>query len=818
MVAVRRLIALTTLGALALVAGAFVLAGQARTDALAAPDDVQQDIPPGHIVVSGQIQYIDRESDRNHPAAGVRVEIWDKDDGFPTTSEKLAEVRADANGFYESPPIPNTDRDGPGGEPGTTTQDIFFKLYTDSGPVALLEYGTNRQFVWQSYEINERTGLKSNVPDGLVSMGRLVIEENVRDVEALWTFVNMSEAWLFMQEKTGRTPGNLVGYWSNDLREGPKYDPESRELFFRYDSAGYADVVVQQTAYALLHDIYGTLPAGWEGCTAGPEEALTKPADTAACALVQGFASFLPLALYEEPIFTSLSVRALDMDAPEPVSPGWENGDTVPGRIAGAYWDLYEGDQTVETHDRFNATFDDIWDVFADRKPETMMAWWEGWKALGKDACGASGSLYQNSIDYNAGPDIQPIPDQVLDEDTSTSFDLLDYVSDEECGDDQLEFEITDYGDSQAGVELVNTSVISITPAANWFGQTRVRLNVSDQAQSIPVDFLVIVRSVNDCPIIEPRLEDPQPAQYGETIVIDVRGRGNDVEDSPGDLTWGVQMEPQDQTALTVTGADTGLITFELDSTILTDYNARVNVTLTDKDGCVAEFPTVLVWTARPNNPPFIFHERLTKEYIYPINTTIRVDLTGVANDDEDGPDDLEWFVNNPGDLDAQIARVTHQTFDFDPDVDFVGSNRVELEVRDSVGARATANITLTWKPADEFNVPPQILRNRLRGKTVGSFPDRPVSACYALADKAQDPDDPVRSLRWFLDDYNPSNLLISGSGTQQLCLTPRVGFIGCETARFIVRDPKGGEDSEEYTTCWREIKINLPRVDKTRY
>ena len=93
----------------------------------------------------------------------------------------------------------------------------------------------------------------------------------------------------------------------------------------------------------------------------------------------------------------------------------------MPGRIAGAFWDLDEHDETVEEHDAFNATFADIWEVFDVRRPETMAEWWAGWKALGKDSCGASGSLFQNSIDYNLAPNVAPIPDVVIDEDEGTS-------------------------------------------------------------------------------------------------------------------------------------------------------------------------------------------------------------------------------------------------------------------------------------------------------------------------------------------------------------------------------------------------------------
>lgn len=772
-----------------------------------------QDVPPGQIVVRGRIDYIDRESDKAHPAAGLRVEIWDKDKGFPDTSSKLAEARTDANGYFEAPPVVNQDRDGPGGEAGITGQDIFLKLFTDNGDVKLYQLGTKREFVWQSYDLNKDDGIQNNVGDGVVSMPRLLVQATTRDVEALWTFVNMAQAWLYMKSASGTDPGKVTGYWSRESTVGPKYDPATRELFFRDDTAGYGDVVVQHTAYALLHNIYGTLPAAWAGCTAGPDATIKSEVDPN-CALIQGFATFLPLAVFQDPLFESQTLRALDMDAPKPVTPGWNDGDRVPGRIAGAFWDLYENDQTVEEFDTFNARFADIWEVFRAKNPLTFAEWWAGWKALGKDTCGAVGSLYQNSIDYSSGLKLLPIPDVVLEEDQHTVLNLAHFITDADCPNDRLKLTIVDYGAPEAGVEQIGgTLMISVTPQLNWFGQTTVRIRVTDGPSTVNATFKVIVHSVNDCPRITPRILDPGSVRYAETITIDLAGHGVDIEDAPAQLQWRADIEPQYKD-ITVSGNGTQQLVFSLSPSIITDYSALVDIVLRDRDGCEVRQAIALNWTERPNQPPVIWMDRLTRQYQAPVNTTIHIDLTGVAGDAEDGPDPLEWFIDNSSDLTATTLKTSKRTFDFIPHPDFVGSTFPELVVKDSKGLQATAGITLTWVIT---NSKPIILRNLLLGKTVGaSKGGRPSpAACYALNDKAIDADDPVSSLLWFLRDYSTDNLTVTGQGTQAVCVRPRPGFVGCETARFVVRDPKGGTDSHEVTTCWREIKILLPYMQK---
>ncbi len=243
---------------LAFVTGVFVASGTAPHAAAGAPD---QTVSPDHIVVRGRIYYTDRLGDKNHPAAGLKAEIWDLDSGFPSTGEKLAEVTLDASGRFESQEISNDDRDGPTGQ-RAGTQDLFLKLFTDNGHVRLLKTGTTQDYSWNGYEINERDGLMRDVPDGLVAMPPLFINESTQDIGAMWTFVNLADAWLYMQAASGEDPGDVTAYWAKTSQDGPRYDIQNQDLHFRDEDAGYAQRVVYYEAFALLHNIYGVLARG----------------------------------------------------------------------------------------------------------------------------------------------------------------------------------------------------------------------------------------------------------------------------------------------------------------------------------------------------------------------------------------------------------------------------------------------------------------------------------------------------------------------------------------------------------------------------
>ncbi len=765
----------------------------------------QQEIPDGKIQVRGRILFIDRDSDRSHSAAGLRVEIWDKDERGFTTAELLGQTVTNAGGYFESGMLDNTDRDGPSGQL-EGTQDVFLKLFTNNGTVRLLEEGSGREFGWASYEVDARDGLRRNVPDGEVPFPALYLMESTRDVEALWSFVNLVEGWQFLKDRTERDPGPVLAYWSNINRDGPRYDPVARAIHLRDADAGYGSVVLQQEAYALLHNAVGTLPAAWMTCTAGPTEDLRSAVDPA-CAFVGGFATFFALAVRGDPEFASLAIQGANLDTLAAGAAGWSDGDTVPGRVAGAFWDLHDADTTEEFFDLYNASFGDIWEVMAVKAPETFAQWWAGWLALGKDGCRALGSLFQNTIDYNTAPNLAAINPIRMGEDTVVTIDLASLATDAECPDEELFYLLPEPGDPNAGVTLTPAGLLTVAPVENWFGSTVIRLAVSDGPATAEQTIPVVVESVNDVPVIAPRIQDRE-VRHGEPIAFDLAGRATDVEDAAALLTWDVELEPDDIPVIQVEGRGTNLLTFRLNAIVTEERSVRIVIIARDTEGGEGRQPVVLKWTPRPNNPPFIWPERLIREYEAAKNHNIVVDLTGVAGDSEDDANLLTWYAREVDH--AQIGGEGSQLLEFDPDVDYVGPDVVTLEVRDLQGASASGTITLTWTdPAGLNNQPPRILRNLLHGKTVGTN----GSACYSLADKAVDSDDPPQSLRWFATEYDGTDLRVNGQGTQQLCLLSRPEFRGCHEATFVVVDPKGAEDSEPIRSCWRPQVLYLPNI-----
>jgi hypothetical protein len=767
------------------------------------------------ITVSGRIMYQDRNLDRAHPAAGVKVEIWDKDSRGFGTGDLLDTTVTNSEGRFRSQEVPNVDDDN--GHPDAG-QDIYLRVYTLTDDVRLYKSGTtNQPFDWPSLDQPGGLGypLQRDVRDGEVRLQDMTAMASLKDVPALWSYVSMAQAINYFRSKTSGTPGPLKAFWASTSTDGPRYDPVSDTIYLRDGDASYEALVLQLAGLAVLDNLYGNLPAA---CGNAAEAELLVPGQ-ADCAWYQGFATAFALAVRgdpsltqpEPPRFSSPDV-SVDIDLAAAGSPGWQDGDLVPGRVAGAIWDLHEGDQTEEFYDKFNSTMADIWALIANARPTTMREFWQGWVRSGYDACQAAASLYQNTIDYNNPPAWTQLPELTLEEDDIMIVKLWQYISDVECADAMLSFEMQNRGDVNAGVAVETSDTgepeLVVQPVDNWFGQTDITLVGSDGAARVPLNLHVKVISVNDIPMIDPPVSDVEQ-ESGKPITLQLLEHGRDVEDARIQLAWYAEVPEGDRDKLSVAGAGTHTLTFTTDASVVYDYGVRVLLKVRDTQGGEGTQAIALRWSARPNTPPII-NSRLPREYEAPVNEPIAIDLEGMGSDLEDQATRLRWYAEHV--THAQVIGNGTQLLTFEPETDFIGDVPITLKLVDTGGLFATTGITLTWEPGVR-NQPPQIRPGRILPAVSGM--NRAI--VYDFRDAAFDPDHPVESLRWYAVNYDAVIIRAVGQGspTQRMTLHPRPGYTGCLNITFVVRDPAGGEASQETRVCWRQIEIYMPALAK---
>jgi hypothetical protein len=102
---------------------------------------------------------------------------------------------------------------------------------------------------------------------------------------------------------------------------------------------------------------------------------------------VQDWADFWAMAIRDNPLHSS----GWDLDVP----PGWPNGDTTSGRVAGALWDMYDlNPETAGTGvlhpDFYVGGLTPIWNLLTTPLANTFLEYWTRWKNAGNDRCAST--------------------------------------------------------------------------------------------------------------------------------------------------------------------------------------------------------------------------------------------------------------------------------------------------------------------------------------------------------------------------------------------------------------------------------------------
>jgi hypothetical protein len=109
-----------------------------------------------------------------------------------------------------------------------------------------------------------------------------------------------------------------------------------------------------------MYNLYGYIPSSMENHYMEKESNSTT-------AWAEGWANFFPLAVFNKPTFI-LGMNAThgviyDLEAPTWCwsQYGWDSGDKVEGRVAGALWDIF--DSQNDSYDTFSDGFQHVWNI-----------------------------------------------------------------------------------------------------------------------------------------------------------------------------------------------------------------------------------------------------------------------------------------------------------------------------------------------------------------------------------------------------------------------------------------------------------------------
>lgn len=333
-----------------------------------------------------------------HPATRIQVQAWDRDASTP--DDLLATGRAQADGSYQ---LCFDNDDGL----GNVGQDVYVKFITENGRWTVQRPGGSSYVTIDQGPDNvvdgSTTPLGTTQPSGSAVGAWRVYD----DVNNAWEFVphGPSNCW-DAQDTTCRK--RIVFNWPVTTGK-TGYDAVGDHVDLQAGDEDFPDVVVHETAHAIMDDVYEDSTEYQDTDCTGHQ---VPVAMSKACAWDEGFADWFALAVNGGSTL-DLTGGSIDLDKPEWSTSGWDDGDAVEGRVAGALLDL--SDKAIapgaDTWDRTSEGAANIWTTFlrsgdpAAYGRVNIRMFHQFWDQRTSDGFnvainGGLASAYQNTIDY----------------------------------------------------------------------------------------------------------------------------------------------------------------------------------------------------------------------------------------------------------------------------------------------------------------------------------------------------------------------------------------------------------------------------------
>lgn len=368
----------------------------------------------GEVVVYGAFYYYERD-DTQLPAPYVHVLLYDAD--VSGDDDLLASTITGEDGVWQIGPISNWDEDASG------ALDLYavFETLVEGEDLSYRQVTNSDKWVykWQIPSVVD-------VPDGSVNLGAYSIGNGNAWEPAMWIFQDLRRAWAYIYTNTSNNPGAVAVRWEQGVNSLSWCENDScccpsefipcasiGGVFIADGHVMSEDTVVHETAHQYMVNAMGFWfgpPNTWDDFNAcviqGHDFFDVK---TELCAWTEGWAYFLALAVYDDPVFTRGSGVSRDLEQPT-WGDGLAEGAMVEGRITGALYDLF--DTTSDGYDQISFGFNPIWEILSDLPEEdTFAEFWDSWQSSGRNQHLAIQAIYQNTIVFNNAPTLL-VPDR----------------------------------------------------------------------------------------------------------------------------------------------------------------------------------------------------------------------------------------------------------------------------------------------------------------------------------------------------------------------------------------------------------------------
>lgn len=377
---------------------------QTAPPTLATPELEHNPVPdtqPAVIMAPGQTSCVKgsfgyAEGAVNRLSPNITVEVWDAD--LWDAGDLLATGITNASGAYNIC-FPTDDPDGPFIDLG---QDVWVKFVTTNSRWRVQETGTGALFSWGSPVVYQ-LGASVTHNFGYLQPGDPKYHLGLQAFDAVNDFWKWKPGACWDSNDSAVNCKQVIVNWRWDSAVGTYFD--GSQVFLMANDPKARKVTVHEATHAVMSDVYEGTPIPGSG---GPHQ--IHLAANVGMAWVEGFAEWVPAAVYNSPSFDWADGSTLNLETPKWGTAGWSTGDATEGRVAGALIDLSDA-ANEQYWDRLSEgnVPGNIWKTFlgpaigAPRVQKSFKDFWTHRTADGFNvaASGALASVYQNTIDYS---------------------------------------------------------------------------------------------------------------------------------------------------------------------------------------------------------------------------------------------------------------------------------------------------------------------------------------------------------------------------------------------------------------------------------
>ncbi|MGQ9455457.1 MAG: Ig-like domain-containing protein [Armatimonadota bacterium] len=527
--------------------------------------------------------------------------------------------------------------------------------------------------------------------DGTYDAGTWHVVNGDTNEPAWWIMMDLNKAfwWPYWWNDHTTMNGGVTVEWSSTSTHGDHNHrtDDGGNIHLKAASPNVCDVVLHEYGHEVQWDGYGQ----WLPSSDCPSPHYLNAVSGSHCAWYEGFANWFKFAVSNDPVYHWAGGGSLNCETPTWGTAGWDDGDQVEGRTAGAMWDI--GDSNADGYDTCQLSWEYIWDTWygSVNRDNTFSEFWTRWKNRGNPKHHPIKALYQNTIDYNTGPTFSGLPDVSTSEDTPKNnvIDLWDFAYDPESSDSELEYTITGNTNPNCGVSIDPGDFVDINPAPNWYGSSTVTIRCSDGIRSASDSFVVMVTPVNDPPVISGLPDRTLNEDTTLDNTIDLWAYTSDVDNPDSALTYTITANTNPSCGVSIDSNRYIDIYPSLNWYGISDVTVRV----TDPGGLWSE-DTFRITVNPVNDPPVLYG--IPDQLLYKNSgRNNAIDLWLYAQDVETSDGDMVYTITTNTDPNCGVSIDANDFVDIYPAINWTGYSDVTIRATDEGGLWAESTFRI---------------------------------------------------------------------------------------------------------------------------